>query len=174
MHSNVAEVFPHGAHPTPLPSPGAAEVAGRRLTGRCPGVDAQLLLLHWFTSGRLGIRTQAPSKAPLLLALCPAFVWTAAISALPHKEERFLYVVYPLVRPSPPQYSCKHLGSSHGMAAGVKGMVPALCVVTMYHRFEPPKKGKLQFAWKFIRIRHEHRAESPTHCCTTIHCFRDF
>eukprot|EP00873_Tetraselmis_striata_P005503 jgi/Tetstr1/425767/TSEL_001552.t1 len=56
-----------------------------------------LLLLHWFTSGRLGIRTQAPSKAPLLLALCPAFVWTAAISALPHKEERFLYVVYPLI-----------------------------------------------------------------------------
>jgi alpha-1,2-mannosyltransferase len=59
----------------------------------------QLLFLHWFTSGRLGIRTEGPSKAPLLLALCPAFVWTIAISALPHKEERFLYVVYPLVIP---------------------------------------------------------------------------
>uniref|UniRef100_A0A7S1SSR8 Mannosyltransferase n=1 Tax=Tetraselmis chuii TaxID=63592 RepID=A0A7S1SSR8_9CHLO len=56
-----------------------------------------LLFLHWFTSGRLGIRTEGPSKAPLLLALCPAFVWTIAISALPHKEERFLYVVYPLI-----------------------------------------------------------------------------
>ena len=26
-------------------------------------------------------------------------LWLAAISALPHKEERFLYVIYPLVRP---------------------------------------------------------------------------
>ncbi|KAK9844623.1 hypothetical protein WJX74_004859 [Apatococcus lobatus] len=33
----------------------------------------------------------------LALAVCPAYVWFAAISALPHKEERFLYVVYPLV-----------------------------------------------------------------------------
>ena len=34
----------------------------------------------------------------LAVALSPAYVWFAAISALPHKEERFLYVVYPLVR----------------------------------------------------------------------------
>ncbi len=31
------------------------------------------------------------------MALSSVFVWLAAISALPHKEERFLYVVYPLV-----------------------------------------------------------------------------
>ena len=33
----------------------------------------------------------------LAVALSSVFVWLAAISALPHKEERFLYVVYPLV-----------------------------------------------------------------------------
>ena len=36
--------------------------------------------------------------ARLLLAVSPAYVWLALITALPHKEERFLYVVYPLVR----------------------------------------------------------------------------
>lgn len=34
----------------------------------------------------------------LLIALSPIYVWLAAITALPHKEERFMYVVYPLVR----------------------------------------------------------------------------
>ena len=33
----------------------------------------------------------------LAVAVSSVFVWLAAISALPHKEERFLYVVYPLV-----------------------------------------------------------------------------
>lgn len=33
----------------------------------------------------------------LLVALSPIHVWLAATTALPHKEERFLYVVYPLV-----------------------------------------------------------------------------
>ena len=32
----------------------------------------------------------------MALVVSPAFVWLGAISALPHKEERFLYVVYPL------------------------------------------------------------------------------
>lgn len=34
----------------------------------------------------------------MLVAISPAWVWLAAITALPHKEERFLYVVYPLVQ----------------------------------------------------------------------------
>eukprot|EP00887_Chlorella_sp_A99_P004057 scaffold11.g4057.t1 len=34
--------------------------------------------------------------ASLLAALSPLYLWLAAVSALPHKEERFLYVVYPL------------------------------------------------------------------------------
>ncbi len=38
----------------------------------------------------------------LAAAVAPVFVWGAAISALPHKEERFLYPVYPLVRASLP------------------------------------------------------------------------
>ena len=38
-------------------------------------------------------------RARLAVAAAPVFVWGAAISALPHKEERFLYPVYPLVSP---------------------------------------------------------------------------
>jgi alpha-1,2-mannosyltransferase len=33
----------------------------------------------------------------LLACVSPLYVWLAAITALPHKEERFLYVAYPLV-----------------------------------------------------------------------------
>lgn len=33
----------------------------------------------------------------LLVVVAPAYVWPVVLSALPHKEERFLYVVYPLV-----------------------------------------------------------------------------
>lgn len=33
----------------------------------------------------------------VVAALSPLWLWLAAISVLPHKEERFLYVVYPLV-----------------------------------------------------------------------------
>ncbi|KAI7842794.1 hypothetical protein COHA_003540 [Chlorella ohadii] len=33
----------------------------------------------------------------LLVCVAPIYVWGAAITALPHKEERFLYVVYPLI-----------------------------------------------------------------------------
>ncbi len=36
-------------------------------------------------------------RARLAVAVAPVFVWVVAISALPHKEERFLYPVYPLV-----------------------------------------------------------------------------
>ena len=33
----------------------------------------------------------------LIVALLPVGLWPAVLSALPHKEERFLYVTYPLV-----------------------------------------------------------------------------
>ena len=41
-----------------------------------------------------------PGRLPLrvLVAASPVCLWLAALSMLPHKEERFLYVVYPLVR----------------------------------------------------------------------------
>lgn len=32
-----------------------------------------------------------------MIALSPVYVWLIAITALPHKEERFMYVIYPLV-----------------------------------------------------------------------------
>jgi len=36
----------------------------------------------------------------VLVAAAPVYLWLGALSMLPHKEERFLYVVYPLVRPA--------------------------------------------------------------------------
>ena len=54
------------------------------------GVPLLLLL-----GGRPGKR-RLPSR--VLLTLSPVAFWLAALSALPHKEERFLYPVYPLVR----------------------------------------------------------------------------
>ena len=48
--------------------------------------------------GRMG-QTGDSGKATIdmLIALSPLYSWLLAITALPHKEERFLYVVYPLV-----------------------------------------------------------------------------
>ena len=39
---------------------------------------------------------QSTVDGRLATAISPFFAWLAAITALPHKEERFLYVVYPL------------------------------------------------------------------------------
>lgn len=44
-----------------------------------------------------GLPLPAAPSTRLVVALAPAYVWLAAISALPHKEERFLYVVYPVL-----------------------------------------------------------------------------
>lgn len=38
----------------------------------------------------------------LAIAVAPVWVWVAVISALPHKEERFLFPVYTLVSPDCP------------------------------------------------------------------------
>lgn len=44
-----------------------------------------------------GSTTRRSADGALLWCVSPLFLWLAAITALPHKEERFLYVVYPLV-----------------------------------------------------------------------------
>lgn len=44
-----------------------------------------------------GVGPPRSALARLLLAVSPVYVWLGLITALPHKEERFLYVVYPLV-----------------------------------------------------------------------------
>lgn len=44
------------------------------------------------------LKAGAGGRARMAVALAPVPLWLAAISALPHKEERFLYVIYPLVR----------------------------------------------------------------------------
>lgn len=36
-------------------------------------------------------------RPKILIALSPVYAWLIAISALPHKEERFMYVIYPLI-----------------------------------------------------------------------------
>jgi Alg9-like mannosyltransferase family len=46
----------------------------------------------------------------LAMAMAPLFVWLTGISALPHKEERFLYVTYPQVCCSPAvRFTLEHL-----------------------------------------------------------------
>ena len=49
-----------------------------------------VLMVRW-------VRKRDPVDAGLAVAVSPAFLWLASITALPHKEERFLYVVYPLL-----------------------------------------------------------------------------
>ena len=52
----------------------------------------------WTAQQKAGGNKQGSSHRTLMLvALSPLFTWLVAISALPHKEERFLFVVYPLV-----------------------------------------------------------------------------
>lgn len=58
--------------------------------------------LAWAAGGRGGggrqpIAAAPPATAVLALVVAPVYLWGAAISALPHKEERFLFVVYSLV-----------------------------------------------------------------------------
>lgn len=61
-------------------------------------LPAALLLAPAALMGALGA-TSARITTSTAWAVSPLYVWLAAISALPHKEERFLYVVYPQVSP---------------------------------------------------------------------------
>jgi alpha-1,2-mannosyltransferase len=62
-------------------------------------------ILAWAAEAILGSATAAPNinkkkkgslDLNLFVAVSPLFLWLAAITVLPHKEERFLFVVYPL------------------------------------------------------------------------------
>ena len=66
---------------------GAARLAGGAAGGKRGG------------GGGGGAGARGPDGL-LLLCVSPVFVWLGAITALAHKEERFLYVVYPLVSAS--------------------------------------------------------------------------
>lgn len=61
-------------------------------------LPAALLLAPVAMLGAMDI-TSARVTTSTAWAVSPLYVWLAAISALPHKEERFLYVVYPQVQP---------------------------------------------------------------------------
>lgn len=60
-------------------------------------LPAALLLAPVAVMGAIDI-TSAGVSSRTAWAVSPLYVWLAAISALPHKEERFLYVVYPQVQ----------------------------------------------------------------------------
>lgn len=70
----------------------------------------------------------SPRQAVWALGLitAPALLWGAAISALPHKEERFLFVVYPLVSCpyKPAVFGMVELGSASMASHATKGMLP--------------------------------------------------
>jgi hypothetical protein len=51
--------------------------------------QAELVAAH--VSGR-------PLRALALLMLLPLYLWVGFMSTIPHKEERFAYVVYPQAR----------------------------------------------------------------------------
>lgn len=59
--------------------------------------------------------------------MSPLYVWLALISKLPHKEERFLFVAYPLVRSSSSEAAL--LNQPPRIAGWLAGSaVGALCV----------------------------------------------
>lgn len=60
-------------------------------------LPAALLFAPVATMGAMDV-TSARVSSRTAWAVAPLYVWLAAISALPHKEERFLYVVYPQVQ----------------------------------------------------------------------------
>ena len=55
----------------------------------------------------------APIHGRLVLAIVPLYVWLAAISMLPHKEERFLYVAYPQVCAAARNCTCSEAPSQN-------------------------------------------------------------
>lgn len=66
----------------------SAQAAEELITSECwPQVEGVGMFLWAGT----GVRMR------LAIAVTPFWVWGLAISLLPHKEERFLYPVYPLV-----------------------------------------------------------------------------
>lgn len=85
-------MFPQFLLPLALLFPVAAALASASL---ClpPGSSSGSLY------GKPGPSSTSANSSVLRLLVCvaPVYVWGAAITALPHKEERFLYVVYPLV-----------------------------------------------------------------------------
>lgn len=59
-----------------------------------------LFLTYCFDRQRLGVKAQSNETSPfksLAVRLAPLFVWVGILTSQPHKEERFLYPVYPLI-----------------------------------------------------------------------------
>ena len=67
--------------------------------------------------------------ARIVVALLPVALWPAVLTMLPHKEERFLYVTYPLVR-------LRHAAFDHGYT-------PAHVLLPLVAR----RKRDRHFAW---------------------------
>lgn len=96
-----------------------------------------LVSLIAMTMGALPKCSKAQA-ARWIACLAPFYVWLGAITALPHKEERFLYVVYPLACLAAAvtldmlaKLACRILGSYAGSKVGALGIVAALTAVTV-------------------------------------------
>lgn len=63
----------------------------------CKDADVRCCMACLSADGWLCAVAGAGVRIRLAIAVAPVWVWGAVISALPHKEERFLYPVYPLV-----------------------------------------------------------------------------
>lgn len=71
--------------------------AGRSSSGDS-GSAPQPLQQQQVPLQRPSTRAREWQRMGVVAAVAPLWLWLAAITCLPHKEERFLYVVYPLVR----------------------------------------------------------------------------
>jgi hypothetical protein len=58
----------------------------------------------------------------VLLVLLPLFLWIGVMSAIPHKEERFAYVVYPQARTMHCSQLAQHLSRAHNCFSSSAGV----------------------------------------------------
>ena len=90
------------------------------------GGDVRCCMACLPADGWLCAAAGAGVRIRLAIAVAPVWVWGAVISALPHKEERFLYPVYPLVGTP---------GPSHNLGIGqhASNSLVCTCTLTWHH-----------------------------------------
>lgn len=64
--------------------------------GLLPALLVGILRLAWSNPGQAAGQA-GRAMLSILVVVSPIYTWLGALTALPHKEERFAYVVYPLI-----------------------------------------------------------------------------